>query len=50
MLFNSIEFTVFLPVVFILYWLLLKGNTARNVFIVIASYVFTAGGMCAFCC
>ncbi len=40
MLFNSIEFTVFLPVVFILYWLLLKGNTARNVFIVIASYVF----------
>jgi D-alanyl-lipoteichoic acid acyltransferase DltB (MBOAT superfamily) len=41
MLFNSIDFAVFLPVVFIIYWLLgSKRVTLQNVLIVIASYIF----------
>lgn len=41
MLFNSIEFAVFLPVVFVIYWLLDSQNIKyQNVFLVIASYVF----------
>lgn len=41
MLFNSIDFAVFLPIVFILYWFLFQNNLKRqNLFIVIASYVF----------
>jgi alginate O-acetyltransferase complex protein AlgI len=41
MLFNSIEFAIFLPVVFILYWFV-TGNNLRqqNLLIVVASYVF----------
>lgn len=41
MLFNSIEFALFLPVVFILYWLVLHNRLrAQNVFLLISSYVF----------
>ena len=41
MLFNSIEFVIFLPVVFIIYWFLLKENhKIQNLFIVVASYFF----------
>ncbi len=41
MLFNSIDFAIFLPVVFFLYWTLFKKNLkAQNIFIVFASYLF----------
>jgi D-alanyl-lipoteichoic acid acyltransferase DltB (MBOAT superfamily) len=41
MLFNSIEFALFLPTVFILYWFVFKRNLKwRNFFIVVASYIF----------
>ena len=41
MLFNSIEFAIFLPIVFILYWFLFNKNLkAQNLFIVAASYLF----------
>ncbi len=40
MLFNSIEFLVFLPVVFLLYWLVFKSSRTQNFYLVIASYVF----------
>lgn len=40
MLFNSYEFAIFLPIVFILYWLLRKNLGLQNIFLVIASFVF----------
>ena len=41
MLFNSIDFAVFLPVVFVLYWFVTQRNLKlQNVLIVVASYVF----------
>ncbi len=41
MLFNSIEFAIYLPIVFILYWFVLqKDLKVQNFFLVIASYVF----------
>lgn len=40
MLFNSIEFLVFLPIVFLLYWLVFKPLKWQNLFIVAVSYVF----------
>jgi len=40
MLFNSIEFLVFLPIVFAIYWLLRNHLKLQNAFVVIASYVF----------
>jgi len=41
MLFNSIDFAVFLPVVFILYWFVFQRNLRmQNLFLVVASYVF----------
>jgi D-alanyl-lipoteichoic acid acyltransferase DltB (MBOAT superfamily) len=41
MFFNSIDFAVFIPIVFLLYWLLHKKNLKlQNLLIVIASYVF----------
>ena len=41
MLFNSIEFAVFLPIVFLLYWFVFNRNLKwQNLFIVVASYVF----------
>lgn len=40
MLFNSIDFALFLPVVFAAYWALKKDLRAQNFLIVVASYVF----------
>ena len=40
MLFNSFEFIIFLPIVFMLYWLIFKHRRWQNLLIVIASYVF----------
>ncbi len=41
MLFNSIEFVIFLPVVFIIYWFVTNRNLKlQNFFVVCASYVF----------
>ena len=40
MLFNSIEFLVFLPIVFIGYWFVFKRFKLQNLFIVICSYLF----------
>jgi alginate O-acetyltransferase complex protein AlgI len=41
MLFNSIEYAIFLPLVFILYWFVFQKNiTLQNVFIIIISYFF----------
>src|SRR5690606_1032439 len=41
MLFNSIDFAVFLPIVFVLYWFVFNNKLkSQNVLIVIASYVF----------
>ena len=42
MLFNSIAYLVFLPVVFILFWSFRKHLKAQNVLLLIASYVFYA--------
>ena len=43
MLFNTIDFAIFLPIVFLVYWLLL-GNRLQlqNIFLVVASYFFYA--------
>lgn len=41
MLFNSLDFAVFLPIVFFIYWFLVKKSIKlQNLLIVIASYVF----------
>jgi len=41
MLFNSLTFALFLPIVFVLYWFVFQRNLkAQNFFIVVASYVF----------
>ena len=40
MLFNSIEFLIFLPIVFSVYWLLHKHLRWQNAFVVAASYLF----------
>ncbi len=41
MLFNSIDFAAFLPIVFILYWFLIQKNLKlQNVLLIVASYVF----------
>ncbi len=40
MLFNSIEFLIFLPIAFILYWSVFRQLKLQNLFIVIASYIF----------
>jgi len=40
MLFNSIDFAIFLPIVFVLYWSLNKNLRLQNIFIVAASFVF----------
>jgi D-alanyl-lipoteichoic acid acyltransferase DltB (MBOAT superfamily) len=40
MLFNSIEFALFLPIVFLLYWFVFKRLKWQNLFLVVASYVF----------
>ena len=41
MLFNSLDFAIFLPIVFLLYWFVFKRYLKlQNLFILIASYVF----------
>ena len=40
MLFNSLDFAIFLPIVFALYWLLQKQLKLQNLLITIASYIF----------
>ncbi len=40
MLFNSIEFLLFLPTVFLLYWLAVKSLAHRNALLLVASYFF----------
>lgn len=40
MLFNSLEFLVFLPIVFILYWYVFKALRWQNLLVVAASYLF----------
>ncbi len=41
MLFNSLDFAVFLPIVFILYWFVAGKNlTYQNLLVVVASYLF----------
>lgn len=40
MLFNSIEFLIFLPIVFVIYWLLKGQLKWQNAFVVVASYFF----------
>ncbi|MCH5308398.1 MAG: MBOAT family protein [Prevotella sp.] len=40
MLFNSIEFLLFLPIVFLLYWFVFRERRWQNLLIVTASYVF----------
>lgn len=43
MIFNSLDFAVFLPIVFVLYWFVTKRSLKlQNLLIVIASYVFYA--------
>ena len=40
MMFNSIEFLIFLPVTFVVYWLLGRRVRWQNLFVVAASYLF----------
>ena len=41
MLFNSFEFAIFLPIVFLLYWFAVNKNLRlQNVFLLVASYIF----------
>lgn len=40
MLFNSLDFAIFLPIVFALYWLWQKHLKLQNLLIAIASYIF----------
>ena len=40
MLFNSFEFLVFLPIVFLLYWFVFRSLMWQNLFVVAASYLF----------
>lgn len=43
MLFNSLDFLIFLPIVFILYWFGTKGNIrVQNILLLISSYFFYA--------
>ncbi|MBP3785086.1 MAG: MBOAT family protein [Bacteroidaceae bacterium] len=40
MLFNSFEFLVFLPIVFLLYWFVFRTRKWQNLLVVVASYTF----------
>src|SRR5690606_36334354 len=41
MLFNSLDFAVYLPIVFVLYWFVgIKSLKTQNILLVIASYIF----------
>lgn len=40
MIFNSLDFALFLPIVFALYWLLRNRLWWQNMLVLVASYVF----------
>ena len=40
MLFNSIEFAIFLPSIFIIYWFVTKTIKQQNILILLSSYIF----------
>ncbi|WP_055444108.1 MBOAT family O-acyltransferase [Lacinutrix himadriensis] len=40
MLFNSLDFAIFFPIVFVLYWLVAKNRNYRNILLLVSSYVF----------
>lgn len=40
MLFNSLEYLLYLPSVFLLYWFVFKSTHLQNAFVVIVSYIF----------
>lgn len=42
MLFNSIDFLIFFPTVFVLYWSLNNNLTIQNILLLVASYIFYA--------
>lgn len=42
MLFNSLDFAIFLPIVFVLYWAMNKNFRAQNFLLIVASYFFYA--------
>lgn len=42
MLFNSIEFLIFFPVIFAVYWMLKNSISKQNILLLISSYVFYA--------
>ena len=43
MLFNSLDFAIFLPVVFVLYWFVARGSLRQqNILLLVASYFFYA--------
>jgi len=43
MLFNTIDFAIFMPIIFLLYWFVFKKNIKiQNIFLVLASYFFYA--------
>jgi len=43
MLFNSLNFAIFLPIIFILYWFATKGNLRlQNILLLVSSYFFYA--------
>lgn len=43
MLFNSIDFAIFLPIVYLLYWFVFNREIRlRNVFLLVVSYIFYA--------
>ena len=41
MLFNSLDFAIFLPIVFLLYWFVANKNLKiQNLLLIISSYIF----------
>jgi len=40
MLFNSLDFAIFFPIVFIIYWMVAQKKNLRNVWLLLASYIF----------
>ena len=40
MLFNSLDFAIFFPIVFVLYWVVARHKLARNIHLLAASYFF----------
>ena len=40
MLFNSFQFLIFFPIVYVLYWVLVKQRVFQNLLLIVASYIF----------